>query len=54
MLSEVFYADIMVRVPLELAEISWDETLLSVGENGVLDPVDERAWAEKSRKEKGK
>ncbi|EFE37392.1 hypothetical protein TRV_07961 [Trichophyton verrucosum HKI 0517] len=54
MLSEVFYADIMARVPVELAEIFWDETLLSVGENGVLDPVEERTWAEKSRKEKGK
>ncbi|KAM5434562.1 hypothetical protein MferCBS31731_006664 [Microsporum ferrugineum] len=35
MLSEVFYADLMVRVPLEMAEISWDETLSGI--DGVYD-----------------
>ncbi|KAM5438237.1 hypothetical protein MferCBS31731_005098 [Microsporum ferrugineum] len=52
MLSEVFYADIMVRVPLEEAEICWEETLSGV--DGVFDrnAIDEeRAMVEKSRKE---
>ncbi|EFQ97989.1 hypothetical protein MGYG_01025 [Nannizzia gypsea CBS 118893] len=55
MLSEVFYADIMARVPLEEAEICWDETLLGVGADGVLDPTEEaRKMVEDSRKKKGK